>query len=369
MTGFENMTPDPKEAVRLKLRWRERAMVQLGQDAVNSSGKVGLGTRVQVRPRKRDAAGQLLASGARVEKYAAAKVIGKCGMKLGAGEEEEHQWVVRFNDGASETNVPRAAMRLPRVMRAADMLGGGGGGGGGNAHVVRWVGEPVRLVFAMDVPRGWPKATYADSVVVVQQPVDEETGAPVAGGDPTYGEQPVYVPMDRFCAAGHGGAAISAELARAEGKARLARMAASEDPSDLAAMLSMPASRLVKSRAPLFVPHAARASAADRSSLLLLHEALASKGVASGGNVPKATRSIFSDVDRRKVQTPKPKNHCTYCAVCGIRNAPCHHSLAREMKERRREAVYGRREQRASSSGAERVAGGVLHDDDVNMAE
>ena len=265
----------------------------------------------------------------------------------------ENTWILRLTDGTCESDVPRNAIRLPRVLRAAHLLGDGdvggtgGGGGGSNTKVVRWTGEPVRLSFEMDVPRGWAKETYKDSVMVVQQAVDpdEEPGsAPPRGCEPTYSEQPIYVPMDSFCSAGHISGIVTAEQARKEQRALAEKMAGSNDPNFLAKTLSIPTSQRPKAdRGRIFVPPVARASAGDCSSLMLLHEAMASKNVVKGGHPQKATRSVFTVLDERLVATPKPAPKNTYCAVCNLRNAPCHHSLAVEMKEKRREAVYGRR--------------------------
>lgn len=331
-SGFEPCHLEDERA-RFMLAWQGRVRIELDQDSANSGSQdLGVGMHVLVRPRMRNAAGKLLASGERGAKFVSAKIIGKSSQKTLSSEVHHdestpaNKWVVRYNNGVSEPDVPNSAIKvLKRARRESEFCGVGSS--------VKWAGEPIRFEFAVDIPRDWAKPAYKEQATCIT--TNNE-------GEPQYFPTSVSLPMDE--------SAVLKMNAAADLERQQAREAAAR--GDKVEVEAPKRGELLKRRdgpgMRLFVPAAARATAVDTSTLHRLHQHLATRGVdvAGGKKNLKPSRIFAVDDDgqqqKKTADSEFDDSNPPYCPTCS-RKQTCHHYFARKLKEQRRLAVYGGR--------------------------
>ena len=288
-----------------------------------------------------------MASGERLDKYIAAKIIGKSSMKTlsstmikshnDSGAEKEHKWVVRYNDGQAEPDVPTAAIKIPRQVRQESEFGGGGDG----QKSVKWKGMPVRFEFPVDIPTTWAMPMYREKATCIT--MSEE-------GTPAYFATGVIIPMDTTYVAGRGAISAAQAMKDEAEAAYRARRQEGEAPGR-EELMSHNDSCGMK----LYIPTPARAVASDTLTLSRLHHHLAARGVQLVGGKKNAKPSRILDVDgdankKRYVPPTFDDANPPFCRTCSKRVA-CHHYFAAKLKEQRRIAVYGVRTESQQGAG------------------
>eukprot|EP00937_MAST-01D_sp_MAST-1D-sp2_P002547 g2547.t1 len=340
--SFAPMLPEKPEPTEMEVGWSERVRVELGQDFEHAQGVIRPGQTVRARPRALDKNGQRVST-IWQQGWEDASVRSVEGLSdPPKPKEDDPRYTLLFADGHVERDVPRLVMQQKagerQIKRMQDFSGG-------NSAVVRWRGEPVRVVLMMDIPRAWPQLVYPERVwlsCTERQPTGHYT-------------QDIHLPMDSVqTATGVQPAELVRRSQRGEHEADVERSVDAGDGAAAAAMASE-----------FTVPASVRFRTGDINALRTLHRALVTRksqrngcGGGLGDTAPaesaedmamqasaakfraEAEREAEREAAQEAARREAALGRVPYCHLCA-RRVRCHHIIAKDLKRARRERVYG----------------------------